>query len=83
MGDHAAVFNFLMGGQRGGRTRLFFKGSRDKKRSNNNNLCYSIFQFDTGNENFTIRVVKQWEGLPKKIEESPSWEMLNLVWKGP
>ena len=82
-GDHIPVFSFLMGGQRGDRTRLLFKVSRDRKRSNHHNLQYRRSQFDTGKENFTTRGVKHWKRLPREVVGSPSWEMLNVDWKGP
>ena len=54
--------------------RLFSKACFERTRSNGFKLREGRFRLDIGKKFFTVKVVKHWHGLPRKVGDAPSLE---------
>ncbi|CAM5088311.1 unnamed protein product [Eretmochelys imbricata] len=77
-GDLIAAFSYLRGGSREDGSRLFSVVEEDKTRSNSLKLQWGRFRLDIRKKNFTRRVVKHWNALPREEVESPSLEVFKV-----
>ena len=55
---------------------MFILASEDRTRSNGLKLQQGRFRLDIWKKFLTVRVVKYWNKLPRKVVESPSLEIL-------
>ncbi|PKU44430.1 hypothetical protein llap_5262 [Limosa lapponica baueri] len=73
--DLIAAFQYLKGAYRRGGERFFMREWNDRTRGNSFKLTENRFRLDILKKFFTVRVVRHWNRLPKKVLHAPSLEM--------
>jgi len=66
------------GAYRKGGENLFSRACCDRTRSNGFKLREGGFRLDIRQKFFTMRVVKQWNRLPREVVQAPSLEILKV-----
>jgi len=69
-----AAFQYLKGAYRKDGDNLFSRDSSDRTRGNGVKLKQGRFRMDIRKKFFTMRAVKNWNGLPREVVEAPSLE---------
>ncbi|GAB0177967.1 hypothetical protein GRJ2_000262000 [Grus japonensis] len=73
-GDLVAAFQYLKG-PTGKMERDFFRECSDRTRGNGFKLKEGRFRLDARKKFFTLRVVRQWNRLPREVVVAPSLEV--------
>jgi len=73
-GDLIAAFQYLKGGYRKAGEGLFRRIYSDRTRGNGFRLKEGRFRLDLREKFFTMRVVRQWNRLPREAVAAPSLE---------
>jgi len=77
-GHLTAAFQYLKGAYRKEGENIFSRACCNRTRSNGFKLREGRFRLDIRQKFFTMRVVKQWNGLPRKAVEAPSLETFKV-----
>jgi len=75
-GDLIAAFQYLKRAYRKDGENYFSRACCDRTRSDGFKLREGRFRLDTRKKFFTVRVVRHWNRLPRKVVEAPSLETL-------
>ncbi|KFV04789.1 hypothetical protein N340_06244, partial [Tauraco erythrolophus] len=74
-GDLIAAFQYLKGAHRKAGEGLFIRACSDRTRGNGFKLKEGRFRLDLRKKLFTLRVVRQWNRLPREVVNAPSLEV--------
>ncbi|GAB0209647.1 hypothetical protein GRJ2_003430400 [Grus japonensis] len=75
-GDLIPAFQYLKGAYKKAREGLFTRTCSDRTRGNGFKLKEGRFTLDIRKKFLTVRVVRQWNRLPREVVDAPSLEML-------
>jgi len=81
-GDVIAAFQYLKGAYRKDVENIFSRACSDRTRSNGFKLRDGRLRLGIRKKFFTIRVVKQWNRLPREGVEAPFWKHSRPGWTG-
>ncbi|KFW89326.1 hypothetical protein N336_00637, partial [Phalacrocorax carbo] len=81
-GDLIAGFQYLKEDYRKDRDNLFSKTCCDRTRGGGFKLKEGRFRLDIRKKNFTVKVVKHWNSLPREVAEVPSIETFKARFGG-
>ena len=73
-GDLIAVFQYLKGANRKAGEEVFVMAGSDGTRQNGFKLEESRFRLDIRTKSFTVRVVRSWSRLFRKVVDAPTLE---------
>ena len=73
-GDLRAAFQYLKGTYKKEEDRLFSRACCDRTRGNRFQLKEKRFRLDIRKKYFTLRVMRHWCRLPRKVVNAPSLE---------
>ncbi|PKU34267.1 hypothetical protein llap_15428 [Limosa lapponica baueri] len=88
-GDLIAAFQYLKGAYRRAGEGFFVRKRSDRTWGNSFKLEEGRFRLDTRKKFFPVKVVRQWNRLPREVVDAPSLEVFktrldgalsNLVW---
>ncbi|KAK4822271.1 hypothetical protein QYF61_012346 [Mycteria americana] len=71
-GDLIETFQYLKGAYKKDGDRLFSRDCCDRTRGNGFKLKEGRFRLDIRKKLFTMRVVKRWNRLPRKVVDAPA-----------
>jgi len=77
-GDLIAAFQNLKGVYRKDEDNIFSKACCDRTRSNGFKLRECRFRLDIRKKFFALRVVQQWNRLPREVVDAPSMETFKV-----
>jgi len=81
-GDLTADFQYKSGAYKKNGDKLFSKACCDRIRGNGFKLKEGRFRLDIRKKFFTVRVVKQWERLPREMGDAPFLETFQVSMDG-
>jgi len=76
--DLVAALQYLKGAYKKDWDRLFNRAGSERTRGNGFKLKEGRFRLDSRKKFFTMRVVKHWHRLPRKIGDAPSLETFKV-----
>ncbi|KAK4819788.1 LOW QUALITY PROTEIN: hypothetical protein QYF61_011388 [Mycteria americana] len=77
-GDLIGAFQYLKGAYKKDRDKLFSRACCDRTRGNGFKQKEGRFRLDIGKKFFTMRVVKHWNRLTRKVVDAPSLETFKI-----
>jgi len=77
-GDLIAAFQYLKGAYKKAGDGLFTRACRNRTRGNGFKLREDRFKLDRRKKFFTMRVVKHWNRLTRKVADAPSLETFKV-----
>ena len=77
-GDLVAAFHYLKGAYRKDGENIYSRVCCDRTRNNGFKLREGRFRLDIGKKFFTMRVLKHWHRLRRKIVKAPSLEAFKV-----
>jgi len=73
-GDLRAAFQYLKRAYKKDEEELFRRALKDRTRGNGFILKECRFRLDIRKKFFTMRVVRQWNRLPREVVDDPPWK---------
>jgi len=81
-GDLTAAFQYLKGAYKKAKERLFTRPCTDRTKGNGFKLKEGRFTLDLRKKFPTMRVVRQWNRLPREAVHAPSLAVFKAGWMG-
>jgi len=82
-GHPTAAYQYLKGVYKKSGETFFTRACSGRTRDNGFKLKEGRFRFNTGKKFFTMRVVRQWNRLPREVVDAPSLEVSKARLDGP